>query len=260
MRLIANISMLFTELPLAERLEAAHSAGFRGVEIQFPEDADIDPLRAAVERAGIDIVLINVPRGPGDAVGLAALPGEEAAFRSAVAQCAAQARRLAVGKVNVLAGRPPSGADPATCRAVLKDNLIHAADQMAQIGVRVMVEPVNRIDVPGFFLSGLAPTLELLEEIGHPNLALQFDLYHMAITEPDLGAAIMQAGRWIGHVQFADTPGRHEPGSGHVDFAAAIRALRGVGYDGELSAEYRPAGTTGEGLSWMATFERMMVA
>lgn len=258
MRLIANISMLFTEVPLAARLEAARDAGFQGVEIQFPEDADIDPLRAAMERADLDIVLINVPRGPGDAVGLAALPGEAAAFRAAVAECAERAKRLGAAKVNVLAGRPPSDADPSTCRAVLKDNLIHAADRMAQNGIRVMVEPINPKDVPGFFLNGLAPTLEVLEEIGHPNLFLQFDLYHMAITEPDLATAIGQAGRWIGHVQFADTPGRHEPGSGGVDFTAALTALRGVGYDGELSAEYHPAGATTEGLRWMATFERMM--
>lgn len=258
MRLIANISMLFTELPLVERLEAARAAGFKAVEIQFPKEAEIGRLQAAMEQTGIEIVLINVPRGPGDSVGLAALPGEESAFRAAVSDCARMAEALAVRKVNVLSGRPPPDADAAACRAVLVDNLVHAADQMAQAGVRVMVEPVNRNDVPGFFLSGLVPTLELLEEIGHPNLAMQFDLYHMAITEPDLAAAVARAGRWIGHVQFADTPGRHEPGSGSIDFAAALKALQQTGYDGELSAEYHPAGATAAGLSWMKTFEEMI--
>ncbi|MDU9004517.1 hydroxypyruvate isomerase family protein [Sedimentitalea todarodis] len=258
MQLIANISMMFTEAALAARLEAARLAGFEGVEIQFPEVSDIASIRAASDATGVPVTLINVPRGPGDAVGLAALPGQADAYRVAVAVCAEQARMLGVCKVNVLAGRPPAAATHDACLATLHRNLKHTADVMAAIGVRVMVEPVNRGDVPGFFLSGLSEGLELLDSIDHPNLALQFDLYHMAITEPDLPAAIRRAGSRIGHVQFADTPGRNEPGTGTIDFAAAFAALRDIGYDGEVSAEYNPRRTTSDGLGWMAEFERMM--
>ncbi len=256
MRLIANISMLFTEVPIGQRVGAAHDAGFEGVEVQFPEPDDIASLRAGMAATGLPVVLINVPRGTGDEVGLAALPGREDDFRDAVAFCAEQAAALSVRKVNVLSGRPPQDADPAECRELLIGNLRHAADTMAKIGVRVMVEPVNPHDVPGFFLTGLDAALDVLEEAAHPNLFLQFDFYHMAITEPDLCEAITKAAPRIGHVQFADTPGRNEPGSGRIDFVAALRTLRETGYDDTVSAEYRPAGTTTDGLGWIQEFRK----
>ena len=249
MRLISNISMMFTEVPVVDRLAAARAAGFDGVEIQFPDTDDIAAVAAESRRTAMPIVLINVPRGPGDAVGLASLPGQEQAYRAAVAECARNAKALGARKVNVLAGRPPADADPADCARVLRQNLIHTADVMQEIGVRVMVEPVNRGDVPGFFLSGLAAGLGVLSDIVHPNLFLQFDLYHMAIT---------QAGPRIGHVQFADAPGRHEPGSGGIDFAAALAALRETGYDDAVSAEYNPKTETPAGLDWMPRFRKLL--
>lgn len=258
MRLIANVSMMFQEVPLVERLQAAQDAGFTGVEIQFPEAQDIAALKQASDALGMPVALINVPRGSGDAVGLAALPDQIADYRAAVETCAAQATALGVRKVNVLSGRPPKGANPADCRATLIRNLIHTADVMAALDVRVMAEPVNLGDVPGFFLSGLENALALLEEINHPNLFLQFDFYHMSITEPDLPAAIRRAGPRIGHIQFADTPGRNEPGTGTIDFTAAFKALRETGYDAEVSAEYNPRTTTAQGLEWMNDFKRMM--
>lgn len=258
MRLIANISTMFKEVPLAARLKAAHAAGFEGVEIQFPETADIEHLKAQSDAHDMPIILINVPRGPGDSVGLAALPGQEEAYRAAVATCATQAAALGARKVNVLSGRAPEGAKRDACLSTLKRNLVHTAELMGAIGVRVMVEPVNRVDVPGFFLSGLAEGLSLLDDIDHPNLALQFDFYHMAITEPDLPDAIRRAASRIGHVQFADTPGRHEPGTGSIDFSMAFAALRDIGYDVEVSAEYNPQNSTLQGLGWITDFKRML--
>ncbi len=251
LQLISNLSMMFGELPLVDRLAAAARAGFDGVEIQFPPEDETEALAAASAETGMPIVLINVPRGPGSAVGLAALPSECAAYRAAVDRCARQARALDVAKVNVLSGRPAQDDDPANCRQVLLDNLAHTADVMQEIGVKVMLEPVNPTDVPGFFLTSLDAALEVLESVDHPNLFLQFDFYHMAITEPDLVGAIGRVGPWIGHVQFADAPGRHEPGTGRIDFDAAIGALRRTGYDGTISAEYNPRGNTGDGLGWM---------
>lgn len=253
MRLCANLSMLWPDRPMEERFAAAAEAGFDGVEIQFPHEHDLAALQRAKAAAGLPVVLINVPRGPGDSVGLAALPGAEEAFRAAVETCRRFAEGLGAEKVNILSGRT-AGMARADCARTLTANLRHVADVFAQDGRKVMLEPVNPHDVPGFHLTTLAQAQEALAAADHPNLALQFDFYHMAITEPDLCEAIVLAGPQIGHVQFADTPGRHEPGTGVIDFAAALAALRGAGYDDAISAEYRPAAATEAGLGWMAAF------
>lgn len=252
--LCANISTLFADRPMTGRFAAAAACGFDSVEIQFPDEEDIDALDAARRAAGLPVTLINLPRGGAGDAGLAALPGCEAAFAAAVETCLAGAERLGVRKVNVLAGRPAAGTEPSRAWDRLAANLRLAAGRLADIGVRVMVEPLNPRDMPGFFLHGLDAGLEALARAGHPNLALQFDLYHMAITEPDLPAAIRRAGPAIGHVQFADAPGRHEPGSGGTDFAAALAALSEAGYRDMLSAEYVPQGATEAGLGWMPAF------
>ena len=255
MKFGANLSMMFTERPMVERIAAAAAAGFDAAEIQFPYDEPVDALREAVEGAGIPLVLINVPAGDraaGD-VGLAALPPREAEFRAAVDLCLGYARALGVRKVNVLSGRPGELPEAASMRTLV-GNLRLAADRFGEAGIAVQVEPVNPVDVPGFFLTSLDRALEALAAAGHPNLHLQFDLYHMARTEPSLTGAIARAGARIGHVQFADTPGRHEPGTGTIDFAAALGALAAAGYDDVVSAEYRPAGRTEDGLGWLEAF------
>lgn len=258
MYLSANLSMMFLEAPLVDRMRLAREAGFASVEIQFPEDAMVPSIAQASTDLGLPVTLINVPRGTGDEVGMAALPGREDDFRIAMESCAAQARTLRVAKINILSGRPPAGVDRETCMACLTDNLRRAGDLFGDIGVKVMVEPVNPVDVPGFFLTSLDEALEALDRAAHPNLFLQFDFYHMAITEPDLVVAIERAAPRIGHVQFADTPGRHEPGTGTIDFARAMAALRETGYQGAVSAEYRPKGETLAGLGWMKDFREMM--
>lgn len=257
MHLIANLSMMFAEHPMADRFSAARDAGFDGVEIQFPDEYDLAQLARARADAGIPVALINVPRGHVDEMGMAALPGREADFAAAVQTCRRYADALGAGKINVLAGR--TGALPvADCADTLTRNLRLAADVFGRDGRRVMVEPLNPIDAPGFFLQGLDAGLAALDRADHPGLALQFDLYHMAITEPVLCAAITRVGARIGHVQFADTPGRHEPGSGTMDLKSALRALRATGYEGALSAEYTPLADTLGGLGWMPGMRRLM--
>lgn len=260
MFLAANLSMLFAERPMVERFSAAASAGFKAVEIQFPHLHPLDDLRRAREAAEVEVVLINVPGGDPAAgeAGLASLPGREADFRVAVETCLDYAHGLGARKVNVLAGKPPAETARESVWKTLTENLRFAADRLGEAGLVVQTEPVNPVDVPGFFLNSLDAGLEALDRAAHPNLKLQFDLYHMAITEPSLTEAVAKAGARIGHVQFADAPGRHEPGTGSVDLLGGIAALRAVGYDDAVAAEYRPAETTEAGLGWMPRFNEAL--
>lgn len=250
MQLIANISLLFADLPLEQRFAAAARAGFAGVEIQFPYEFDAAGLRAAA--GTMPIVLINAPAADGrGGVGLSTDADQQSAFIRSIDQARRYAEVLRVQKVNVLPGPPPAGQAPELTDGTLAENVRLAARRMAEIGVMTVVEPINPFDVPGFWLDGLDPALSFLDALGDPAVRLQFDFYHMGRTEPDLAAAIGRAGWRIGHVQFADHPGRHEPGTGAIDFAAAFAALRATGYDGAVSAEYRPADRTEAGLSWL---------
>lgn len=258
MHLCANISLLFADRPLPERVMAAAACGFDSVEIQFPDPSELKALRHASETASCPFELVNVPRGANGELGLAALPAHQQDYREAVSQACDMAMKLAVSKVNVLAGCPPDNADRSTCTQVLVDNLCHTADVMGQRGIQVMVEVINAQDVPGFFLYRLDQALEILDRAAHPNLYLQFDLYHMTLSETDLVTAIHNSGPRIGHVQFADAPGRHAPGSGKIDFASAIQSLRETGYDGALSAEYWPEGRTEGQLEWISAFRASM--
>lgn len=260
MQLIANVSLLFTEQPLLERIPAAISAGFDGVEIQFPYDSD--PALIARAAAGYQIHLINAPAGDPDAgdVSLSTDAGRVDGFRQGIETARRYANVLDCRMVNVLAGRPPAGQAADLTRRVLVENVRALADALAPDGRQVMVEMVNPYDVPGYFIDNLEDALDLLAEIDHPAVRLQFDLYHVARTEPDLIAAIYRAADSIGHVQFADHPGRHEPGTGEVDLETAFRLLRSVGYAGAISAEYRPSGRTEACLGWIPAVRAAMAS
>lgn len=259
MILAANLSLMFTELPIAQRFAAAAEAGFEAVEIQFPYTEPLAGLDAARKESGLPLALINLP--PDDLakgeVGVAAQPHRKGDFRLAVEEALIHAKALRLPKINVLTGRAHDTPRDVAMQA-LGENLRVAGDAFAEAGIQVMVEPVNPDDASGFFLIGLDMGLEAVARANHPNVRMLFDLYHMARTEPSLADAIVKAGPHIGHVQFADTPGRHEPGSGTVDFAEAVRCLKEVGYDDVVSAEYRPKGPTPESLGWMASFKEHM--
>lgn len=260
MKLIANVSLLFAERPLMERLPAAIAAGFEGVEIQFPYDDDLSVLRRV--SADCPIHLINLPAGDpvnGD-VSLSTDAGRVALFREGIDTARRFANALGCRKVNILAGRPPADQPRELTRRVFVENVRAAADAFEADGRQVMIEMVNPFDVPGYFVDCLDVALDLLAEIDHPAVRLQFDIYHVARTEPDLVAAAYQAGEAIGHVQFADHPGRHEPGSGGIDFPTVFRVLRSVGYRDVVSAEYRPSGRTEAGLGWMADIKPVLAA
>ncbi len=260
MKLAANLSLLFNELPLLERVRAAAVAGFAGVEIQFPYEVPAVALKEALERAGLRLVLINVPAGDlmAGGPGLAAVPARQAEFDAALQEALSYAAMVRPQWVNVLPGRLAEGVGRHQALTCLAANLRRAAEAFAVLGIGVLCEAINPLDMPGFLISTPQELDELLRAVDHPNLQAQFDLYHMARQGLDIPAGIaLLAGR-IGHVQFADCPGRHEPGSGTLDFAAAIAALRATGYDRWLAAEYRPQASTDAGLVWLDAWRALI--
>lgn len=258
MKIAANLSMLFGELPLAERVLAAKVAGFDGVEIQFPYELPAIRLKELLERADLPLVLTNLPAGDllQGGVGLAAVPARQQAFDDALQEAltyAAMARPLCV---NVLPGRLAEGVSRERALTTLADNLRKSAEAFASLGVGVLCEAINPLDMPGFLINTPEHLLELLERVDHPNCRAQLDLYHMARQELDIDAGIRLLGQRIGHVQFADCPGRGAPGSGQVAFAPLLEALRMAGYDGWLAAEYRPDGDTAASLGWLGQWRQ----
>jgi hydroxypyruvate isomerase len=258
-KIAANISMLFPELPLLERLAAARKAGFDAVEIQFPYEFPLEDVAKAQANAGVEIVLINIPIGnaPKGERGLAVLPDRIDEFRNCVEQCRTYAEKLGAKRVNFLPGIAPEGADRAKARACLIDNLRYAAKELGKIGALPCIEGLNTRDIPGFFISRPAEIVALIEEVNTPNLALLYDLYHAQIMEGDLIPGLTRYKDRIGHIQFADTPGRFEPGTGELNYANILPAIDKAGYVGWAGAEYKPSTPrTEDSLGWFAPYRR----
>ena len=260
MRICANLSLLFAELPLAERVQAAAAAGFEGVEIQFPYELPALRLKELLERSGLPLVLINLPAGDlmlGGA-GLAGVPARQAEFDGALQEALTYAAMARPQCVNVLPGRLPDGVLREQALECLVANLRKAAEAFALLGIRVLCEAINPLDMPGFLINTPEQLDQLLRRVDHPNCLAQFDLYHMARQGLDVAAGIeLLAGR-IGHVQFADCPGRGAPGTGDLLFAPLLQQLSGCGYQGWLGAEYRSVGPTSESLDWLAQWRGIM--
>lgn len=257
MRIAANLSLLFAEQPLVERIQAATAAGFDGVEIQFPYEIPAIRLKEALERAGLPLVLINLPAGDlmQSGAGLAAVPQRQAQFDEALEQALTYAAMVRPACVNVLPGRLAEGVTREAALATLTANLRKAAEAFDVLGIAVLCEAINPLDMPGFLINTAEQLDQLLRVVDHPNCLAQLDLYHMARQGLDITQAIGRLAGRIGHVQFADCPGRGAPGSGALDFAAALRALEASGYRGWLGAEYRPAGSTADSLDWLSRWK-----
>jgi hydroxypyruvate isomerase len=251
-RFAANLSWLFTELPFLDRFAAAAAAGFKAIEIQFPYVAPKDAIAQRLAEHNLEIVLHNVPPGREGDRGLACLPDRQAEFRDTVALALDYAVALKTPRMHCMAGTAPADADPARLRATYVENIRFAAEVSASAGVTINIEPLNTRDNPGYFLNRSAQAADLLDEIGAPNVKLQYDVYHMQIMEGDLVPTIARLLPRIGHIQVADTPGRHEPGTGEINYPFVLAQIDALGYEGWVSCEYRPKTTTAESLRWLA--------
>jgi hydroxypyruvate isomerase len=248
----ANLSMLFTEIPFLDRFEAAAQAGFEGVECQFPYEFEIEAQVSRLRRFGLTQVLHNLPAGDwaNGERGIACLPGREEEFRDGVDQAIRYATALGCRQINCLAGIAPEGTDRRLLTSTLVDNLRYAAARLSEAGIRLLVEPVNTRDIPGFVLNTTRQARALITEADIDNLQIQYDVYHMQIMEGDLARTIASNLDLIGHIQIADNPGRHEPGTGEINFSFLFDHLDTIGYAGWVGCEYKPRGATVDGLHW----------
>ena len=250
----ANLTMMFNEIDFLERFAAAAKAGFRGVEYMFPYPWPKELLAERLAEFELTQVLINLPAGDwgkGER-GIACLPGREDEFQDGVAQAVAYALALGCEQVNCLVGITPAGAPADAVRRTLSNNLRFAARELERAEIKLLVEPINAYDIPGFHLTRSAETLALLGEIGERNLWLQYDIYHMQRSEGELAATMAKYLKRIAHVQLADNPGRHEPGTGEINYEFLFRWLDELGYDGWIGCEYKPKNNTLDGLGWLA--------
>ena len=252
----ANLSMMFQEVGFLDRFAAAADAGFRAVEYLFPYDHEPAELAARLQRFGLRQVLFNLP--PGDWAtgerGLAALPGREAEFAAGVDRGLDYARALGCTQVHAMAGIPPVGIAPADAEATYIANLHAAAARLAAHGIRLLIEPINTRDMPGYFLTTPEQARGVVAQAGSDNLFLQMDLYHCQIMGGDLSARIEANLPAIRHFQIAGVPGRHEPDTGEIDYRHLFELIDGLGYDGWIGCEYRPRGDTAAGLGWAAPY------
>jgi hydroxypyruvate isomerase len=251
-RLAANLSLLFTEVEFPARFAAAARAGFRYVEYQFPYSWAADDVADWARAAGVEVVLHNLPAGDfakGDR-GIACLPERVNEFREGVARAIEYARAVRCPRLNCLAGVIPPDAARARYFEALVENLAYAAAQLKGAGIDLMIEACNTRTIPGFFLHHSRQVIEAIDAAGTDNAYLQYDIFHMQIMEGDLAQTIERLLPRIGHIQLADVPDRHEPGTGEINFPWLLDTIDRIGYSGAIGCEYNPRADTVAGLAW----------
>ncbi|MCA3271734.1 MAG: hydroxypyruvate isomerase family protein [Roseomonas sp.] len=256
-RFAANLSMMFNEVPFLDRFALAAKAGFKGVEFLFPYEHPAAEIAARLKDNGLHQVLFNAPAGDfgkGER-GMAAVPGKQAAFRESIKLALEYAAVLACPRLHIMAGLKPEGVAHDTLTAVYGANLAYAAEECAKVGVKPIIEPINHRDIPGFFLNTTDQAAAIIAAIGPEKLGMQFDLYHCQVTEGDVVKRVEKHLPLIAHMQVADTPGRHEPGTGEVNWPFVFKTIDALGFRGWIGCEYRPAGETLAGLSWFAPYK-----
>ncbi len=252
----ANLSFLYLDLPFLDRFPAAARDGFGAVEYVSPYEHPPETVAARLADTGLAQALFNLPAGDwaGGERGIGCLPDRVGEFREGVETALHYAQALDCDKVNCLAGIAPAGVERARLEETLVENLRYAAPRFADAGVKLLVEPINQRDMPGFLVSTTHHALELFEAAGVGNLYLQYDVYHMQIMQGDLVPTFERLKDRIAHVQIADTPGRNEPGTGEINYGFVLKALDRLGYDGWVGCEYKPLAGTSEGLGWMRAY------
>jgi len=261
-RLAANLSLLYQEMPLEERFGACAEDGFRAVEILFPYDISPNRLDIALRANGLELVLVNTPAGDlaaGDR-GLLGQPGRQQEFRDALDRALEVASVAGCKRIHLMMGcadGPDDGADSALQgrHGVILENLHHASDALQRTGMVGLLEPINRRDIPGYLLNRQSQAVALLKAVGSKHLGLQMDMYHCQIAEGDVTTRLRENFGQIGHIQIAGVPSRNEPGTSELDYAHVFAELTALGYDGWIGCEYKPAdatpGGTTRGLSWV---------
>jgi len=250
----ANLTLLFNEVDFLDRFQAAADAGFKGVEYLFPYAWPAAALAERLDRAGLVQVLYNLPAGDwaGGERGIACHPDRVGEFQDGVGEAIAYAAPLGCRQINCLAGITPAGVAPGKVHETLVANLRFAAAKLKEAGIRLLIEPINTFDIPGFHLNRTAQAVALADEVGSDNLFIQYDIYHAQRMEGELANTIARHLPRIAHMQLADNPGRHEPGSGEINWRYLFDFIDRAGYTGWMGCEYKPATTTGAGLAWLA--------
>ncbi|MDX0654097.1 hydroxypyruvate isomerase [Sinorhizobium medicae] len=254
----ANLSMLYTEYSFIERFAAASADGFKAVEYVSPYEETPDAIAAELRRNGLTQALFNLPAGDWSAGerGIACLPDRVEEFEASVDTAIAYAQALDCCKINCLAGIAPAGMEPDVAEATLADNLRYAAERLAAAGISLVFEPINTRDIPGYFVATTDHAERIMDRVDHHNLLIQYDFYHMQIMQGDLLSTFERLQRRIGHVQIADNPGRHEPGTGEINHGFIFKRLDELGYEGWVGCEYKPAVGTRAGLDWLKMLQQ----
>ena len=249
----ANLTMLFNEAPFLERFNLAAKAGFKAVEFLFPYAYSAQEIKVHLDTNQLQLVLHNLPAGNWDAGerGIACHPDRIDEFRAGVVSAIEYAKVLGVGQLNCLAGKVPEGVNPDVIRTTFIENLRFAASELKKANLRLLVEPINTLDIPGFYLSRTSQAIEIMNEVNAENLYLQYDIYHAQRMEGELANTIQKHLSRIAHIQLADNPGRNEPGTGEINYRYLFTFLDRIGYKGWIGCEYKPASTTEAGLGWL---------
>ena len=254
----ANLTMLFNEHEFLDRFAAAAKAGFKAVEFLFPYAYPVAELQKRLKDNGLKLVLHNLPAGNWDAGdrGLACDPARIDEFRAGVARGIEYGTALGVPHLNCLAGKAPAGVDAATLRSTFVANLRYAAAEFKKAKLNLLIEPINRFDIPGFYLNTTAQAISILDEVGADNAYVQYDIYHAQRMEGELANTMSAQLARIGHIQLADNPGRNEPDTGEINYAFVFKHLDRIGYQGWIGCEYKPAARTEDGLGWIQALAR----
>ena len=255
-KLAANLTMMFNEMEFMDRFAAAAQAGFKGVEYLFPYDYDKNELKQKLTEHKLTQVLHTLPAGNWGAGerGIACHADRVAEFQASVDKAIDYATALGCKQLNCLAGIRPPGLDPLDARETFVKNLQFAAPRFKAAGIKLLIEAINTRDIPGFFLCNTAQAVDIIKAVGSDNLFVQYDIYHMQIMEGDLAPTIEKHLKLIPHMQLADTPGRHEPGTGEINYGFLLPHIDRIGYQGWIGCEYKPAGKTVDGLSWIQKY------